>query len=238
MAIFDNVADHERTTMGVEHWRHIPNGEATRHLARCPHYDGALKGKTPEQVAFLLAEAINYFALDQGVPPPAPYDGAYGVTPLEPHVDAMKVWNKAMTALVAVANGKPRSLKAAWQEMKMLPLIERRAGGSEQFDRLQSAGFQKSYTLMTARMKNEPKRLVYFIGSEGGPIKIGVATKPVNRLKELQTSHHERLSIIVTAKGGQAQESAYHKQFAAHRLHGEWFARHPDILAEIERLAA
>jgi len=33
-----------------------------------------------------------------------------------------------------------------------------------------------------------------------------------------------------------AFERAYHRQFAAHRLHGEWFAPHPDILAEIDRL--
>lgn len=31
-------------------------------------------------------------------------------------------------------------------------------------------------------------------------------------------------------------ERDYHARFAAHRLRGEWFAPHPDILAEIEHL--
>lgn len=31
-------------------------------------------------------------------------------------------------------------------------------------------------------------------------------------------------------------ERAYHAMFKAHRLHGEWFEPHPDILAEIARL--
>lgn len=36
--------------------------------------------------------------------------------------------------------------------------------------------------------------------------------------------------------GERKQERAYHKHFSEHRLHGEWFEPHPDIMAEIERL--
>jgi hypothetical protein len=33
-------------------------------------------------------------------------------------------------------------------------------------------------------------------------------------------------------------EAAYRRRFAAYRLAGEWFARAPEVVAEVERLAA
>jgi hypothetical protein len=82
------------------------------------------------------------------------------------------------------------------------------------------------------------EQLVYFIATQSGPIKIGIAINPDGRCKSLQTSHHERLEVLATCPGGQELEQVYHKRFAAHRLHGEWFERCPEILGEIERLAA
>lgn len=78
--------------------------------------------------------------------------------------------------------------------------------------------------------------IVYFIAGDSGPVKIGVAADPAVRLKTLQTANPVRLSILATAKGGSQKEAAYHRRFAAHRLHGEWFERVPEILDEIERL--
>lgn len=86
-----------------------------------------------------------------------------------------------------------------------------------------------------ARSK-EPKSVVYFIGSEGGPIKIGCALNVNNRLAALQCASPVRLAILATTPGRTKVERAYHARFAAHRLHGEWFAPHPDILTEIEHL--
>jgi hypothetical protein len=81
-------------------------------------------------------------------------------------------------------------------------------------------------------------QLVYFVQvGEAGAIKIGIARDPASRLASLQTGHHEDLHIRALTHGGAEQERAYHEQFAAHRLRGEWFAPHPDILAEIERLS-
>lgn len=77
---------------------------------------------------------------------------------------------------------------------------------------------------------------VYFIASEGGPIKIGIAKDPEARLRGLQTSHPERLSVLATCPGGPLKERLYHARFAGHRLSGEWFARAPEIEAEIDRL--
>lgn len=77
---------------------------------------------------------------------------------------------------------------------------------------------------------------VYFIGCETGPIKIGLSTDLGRRLASLQAGCPFPLMIMATLDGGRSDELAYHRQFAASRLHGEWFERTPAILAEIERL--
>lgn len=81
------------------------------------------------------------------------------------------------------------------------------------------------------------EQLVYFIGAGvSGPIKIGIAANPQARLSTLQTAHHEELSILAVTGGGRESEMAYHECFGRHRLKGEWFARVPEIEAEIARL--
>lgn len=77
---------------------------------------------------------------------------------------------------------------------------------------------------------------VYFIRSPQG-IKIGVSNNPEGRLRVLQTSHTEPLELLAFIEGGKDLESEYHERFAEHRIRGEWFSPHPNILAEIERLS-
>jgi hypothetical protein len=78
---------------------------------------------------------------------------------------------------------------------------------------------------------------VYFIGSGGNaPVKIGFAIDPELRLRELQCGNHTVLRVLATTPGGQRLEAEYHKRFAAHRIRGEWFRRHPDVGAEIDRI--
>jgi hypothetical protein len=77
---------------------------------------------------------------------------------------------------------------------------------------------------------------LYIIQSAAGPIKIGISVNPRGRLKGLQTAHPWKLSLLCVIPGGCALEAQYHARFAEHRLHGEWFSPHPDILAEIDRL--
>ena len=79
-------------------------------------------------------------------------------------------------------------------------------------------------------------RKIYFIQAEHGAIKIGVATDPVKRLRTLQTGSPVKLTLRAVTEGGALAEEQYHYKFMAHRLHGEWFDPHPDILAEIDRL--
>lgn len=86
--------------------------------------------------------------------------------------------------------------------------------------------------------KGRGKALAYFISSETGAIKIGVAHNVKARLATLQACCPVKLTISATAPGGIATERAYHHKFKDHRLHGEWFRPHPVILAEIERLVS
>lgn len=89
----------------------------------------------------------------------------------------------------------------------------------------------------TPPMKAGKHCWVYFIGCEKHGIKIGVATNVEKRLATLRSCCPISLKVMATRPGGIDRERAYHKQFAEHRLHGEWFDPHPDILAEIERLS-
>lgn len=103
--------------------------------------------------------------------------------------------------------------------------------------------FDNAYLKMLAIMEGEraPDYLhpvtsnVYFIGCEQA-IKIGVAKCVNKRFATLQTHSPSKLEVLAVIEGGRKEEREYHARFAAHRLHGEWFAPHPDILAEITRL--
>lgn len=77
---------------------------------------------------------------------------------------------------------------------------------------------------------------VYFIGGDVGAIKIGVSIAPLERLATMQMGSPVKLRILALVEGGMDAEKEYHRLFANHRSHGEWFERHPDILCEIERL--
>lgn len=77
---------------------------------------------------------------------------------------------------------------------------------------------------------------VYFIAGDIGAIKIGYSEYPLSRLGVLQTGSPIRLRIMALRRAPISVERQYHEQFAAHRLHGEWFTRCPEIEAEITRL--
>jgi hypothetical protein len=83
--------------------------------------------------------------------------------------------------------------------------------------------------------KPDPKNCVYFI-SDGHAIKIGFASSPKERMRAHQTSCPRRLRLMAVEKGGIGLERLYHERFAAHRIRGEWFHIHDDILAEVARL--
>jgi hypothetical protein len=70
-----------------------------------------------------------------------------------------------------------------------------------------------------------------------GRIKIGKSKHPWTRVSNLACSNNgEKAELICTLRGGHF-ERLYHSRFAEHHDGNEWFAPHPDIFAEIERLA-
>ncbi len=98
--------------------------------------------------------------------------------------------------------------------------------------------------LSRARGWQRPERpsfdaaFVYFIQSvEGGPIKIGQAANPADRLKNLQLGCPVQLRILGIVEGGLMMEKSLHRQFAQYRMHGEWFDAHPKLLQWIEKTA-
>lgn len=74
---------------------------------------------------------------------------------------------------------------------------------------------------------------LYFIGADVGPIKIGCSHNPKARLKDLQTASPYKLRLLAILEDGGHEEAAYHRWFAADRLHGEWFQPSEKLLAEI-----
>lgn len=80
-----------------------------------------------------------------------------------------------------------------------------------------------------------PSRYVYFIqAGEDGPIKIGSAKKPGERLATMQTGNHVELRLIGFAPVPAESETGLHLRFAKHNIRGEWFHPHPDVLAVVE----
>jgi hypothetical protein len=74
-------------------------------------------------------------------------------------------------------------------------------------------------------------------GKHTGRIKIGLSKEPEYRISQLQhTREGESSEPLVIIRGN--RELMYHRVFARWLEGNEWFAPHPDILAEIERLTA
>lgn len=82
--------------------------------------------------------------------------------------------------------------------------------------------------------------LIYFMRrADGvGPVKIGCSKWPEQRLQALQIWSPEPLEIVAAVAGTFADETRLHREFAEHRLHGEWFEATPRVLSAIARIVA
>lgn len=79
-----------------------------------------------------------------------------------------------------------------------------------------------------------PGQCVYFVqGVDGGPIKIGTSRDVEDRVRTLQCASPVRLRVVGVVAGGAHLEATLHQRLAKHRLHGEWFAAVPEVLAAI-----
>lgn len=74
--------------------------------------------------------------------------------------------------------------------------------------------------------------LIYFLRF-GDRIKIGFTTNLHLRMQQIP--HDE---LLATVAGTMADEKHLHARFAEHRLHHEWFAAAPELLAHIEQIKA
>jgi len=70
---------------------------------------------------------------------------------------------------------------------------------------------------------NERGIYTYFIVSEDGFVKIGVAKNPWDRLKGLQTANPHNLSLELLILGDIEIERLMHKLLKKHHHRGEWF---------------
>jgi hypothetical protein len=78
-----------------------------------------------------------------------------------------------------------------------------------------------------------PRSFLYFVQiSDDGPIKIGITVNIRERLKTLQQACPWPLRIIGLTLEPTLLEATIHEALAEHRMLGEWFAPHDDVLAE------
>lgn len=86
------------------------------------------------------------------------------------------------------------------------------------------------------RLLADSDRWTYFVADGRGAVKIGATGDVDARIKILQAHNSGNLRLLAKVRGGEALESAYHSWFARHRTSNEWFAIHPEIMAEVEYL--
>jgi hypothetical protein len=72
-------------------------------------------------------------------------------------------------------------------------------------------------------------RYVYFI-EDVGFIKIGVGTRPKDRLSHLQTGNPRPLTLLGSYLAKKSEEASLHKRFLPHWIRGEWFRDNPELL--------
>lgn len=104
-----------------------------------------------------------------------------------------------------------------------------------------TAQFQREYERCLAAPAQDRQRrgpairrlrgidVVYFIGPDEGPIKIGTSQDVQRRLYKLQTASPKPLRILAMVRGNAALEAKLHTRFKRCRIKGEWFDRTPEL---------
>jgi hypothetical protein len=203
---------------------------------RSQFYKGLFDDWPIEEVRVLLDEMLPFLGVHIELPlPPAGLPGLLHAK-YDRNEPAAELISIGLDYLAAIISNERKSMHFRWREARdFIRRIERNATESLEAQIL-AAEVERAETRI-AQVEAVPQ-LVYFIGAQSGPIKIGIAGNVQNRLKGLQTGHHEKLELLATCEGGQSLERDYHKRFASRRLNGEWFERCPEIEGEIERLSA
>ena len=200
-------------------------------LRKSAQYRGEYRDMDEAGARAKFAELCDYFGLAEQYYDLPPY-GLVGTTWKDPSGHVSSVLAIGVNLLLAKADNTPRSEFNCWGEAaRLVRYIEHEAVKRDAERRADAENAHYEWA-------TERQRYVYFIAGETGPVKIGVAVDPQKRLSGLQTSHPIPLAILAVTPGSVQVEREYHQRFAAHRVRGEWFTRAPEIVAEIERLAA
>lgn len=207
-------------------------------VQRSEHYSGFLDEWPIERIRLIFREMLIYTGACSVAEMQLPPAGLPGHLHAKYNQDepAAEILSLGLQYLSAIVFNERRAMHNRWQDARdFVYAIERRVRKEceDQFIARQVRDAEERIAAIEATPQS-----VYFIGSESGPIKIGIAARPLDRLRGLQTGHHEKLELLATCAGGQPQERDYHKRFADRRLSGEWFERCPEIEAEIEKLLA
>jgi len=103
-----------------------------------------------------------------------------------------------------------------------------------EIDQLQAERARALQRIKPARGK-PVSQWVYFV-ARGDKVKIGTSVNPTKRIRDLECAGGSAFDQVVLTPGRQALESRYHRQFAEHRLVGEWFTLAQPIRLEMHRL--
>jgi hypothetical protein len=76
--------------------------------------------------------------------------------------------------------------------------------------------------------------MIYFIQS-GDTVKIGNATNPAKRIRQLKTGNPNSISMLGVMEGTHEDEFRIHGLFVEYRIDGEWFVLSDAIISFIER---
>jgi hypothetical protein len=85
-------------------------------------------------------------------------------------------------------------------------------------------------TRANRNQKMKGRSWVYFAQLASGPVKIGQSRQVPQRMKALQTAHHEEVRLIGLLPEQDVTEHEVQSKFARFRIRGEWFSPAPQIL--------
>jgi hypothetical protein len=77
--------------------------------------------------------------------------------------------------------------------------------------------------------------MIYFVEQQEKYVKIGFTSGDVvSRVRYMQIGNPHKLNLIAAISGGTDVERRLHDRFSHHRVRGEWFVLHKEIIEYID----
>jgi len=86
------------------------------------------------------------------------------------------------------------------------------------------------------RLTNKGRKEYVYFAFRHDRLKIGHTIQPRQRIRTLETQMGAEFNKVIFVEGKRSKEALLHRKFAEHRLIGEWFKPHPDILDYVAKL--